>query len=390
MRAHATLPIAALALAELLVWAGLYYLFPALLLRWEGAFGWSRGTLTATFTLSLLIAAASAPLFGRLVDRGHGRQVLAGGAAAGALLLLALTWVESPWAFAVVWACIGLCLGACLYEPTFALVTRAREGAARDIALITLVAGFAGTLGFPAAAVLSDLGDWRFAAYAFAAAILVVAVPLFWWAAGRLGSGGASAPKVTRPVRGHLRTLHFWLLAASFPALALCHGIVIAHLLPILDERGVAQATALAAIAAIGPMQVVGRVLLLAVARRASSRALALSAFAAMAAAPLLLAVGGTSALLLFLFAGLQGMAMGATTILRPAIAADLLGRGAFGTLSGTLAVPYLAAAALAPMIGTVLWSVGGYDLVLVAMAALVALGAAAFLGALRRASGSG
>ena len=34
-----------LAIAQTLVWAGLYYLFPALLLRWEESFGWSKADL---------------------------------------------------------------------------------------------------------------------------------------------------------------------------------------------------------------------------------------------------------------------------------------------------------------------------------------------------------
>ena len=62
-----------LALGETLVWAGLFYSFPALLPHWERDLGWSKTTLSGAFTLALVASAAAAPFAGRLVDRGRGR-----------------------------------------------------------------------------------------------------------------------------------------------------------------------------------------------------------------------------------------------------------------------------------------------------------------------------
>ena len=40
-----------LAVAQMLIWAATFYSFPALLLRWETAFGWGREELTGAITL---------------------------------------------------------------------------------------------------------------------------------------------------------------------------------------------------------------------------------------------------------------------------------------------------------------------------------------------------
>ena len=66
-----------LAIAETIVWAGMYYLFPALLSYWEAYYGWGKTDLAIAFSLALIVSALLAPVAGRLIDQGHGR-VLAG------------------------------------------------------------------------------------------------------------------------------------------------------------------------------------------------------------------------------------------------------------------------------------------------------------------------
>ena len=83
-----------LALAETIVWAGMFYSFPALLLVWERDLGWSKTELSGAFTLALALSALLAPVAGRLIDRSLGHLVLTGSAALGAasLALLASTY----------------------------------------------------------------------------------------------------------------------------------------------------------------------------------------------------------------------------------------------------------------------------------------------------------
>src|SRR3546814_4931259 len=97
-----------LASAQTIVWAWLFYSFPALILRWETDFGWAKAELTGAVTLSIALSAVFSPLAGRLIDRGLGRQVLAGGALAGGLCIGLVGLVQSLWQFYALWCLIGV------------------------------------------------------------------------------------------------------------------------------------------------------------------------------------------------------------------------------------------------------------------------------------------
>ena len=74
------------------------------------------------------------------------------------------------------------------------------------------------------------------------------------------------------------------------------------------------------------------------------------------------------------------------TSITRPVVTANLLGRSGFGAISGAMAVPFMAATALSPFLGSLIWSLGGYDVVIGVMLTTVVAGFLAFVLALRTA----
>ena len=354
-----------LAVAETLVWAGLYYIFPALLPHWEMEFAWSKTELAVAFTSALLLSAAAAPLTGRLIDRGYGRAVLSISAVAGGLLLACSTLVNQLWQFYLVWCGIGICLAGCLYEPCFAYLVRLfGTDAKRAITVVTLVAGFAGTVSFPTTHLLSQWLGWRAAALCFAAAICCIAAPLMW-----LSGRGRQVTRTKKPARGSIvavmRLPVFWLLALSFFLISFHHGALITHLLLLLGERGVMEHTAVLAASMIGPMQVVGRLVMLSLERKVSVVVVCGSTFVALIASASVLHIAGTSTTLILCFVLLQGAGYGVTSITRPVITVSFLGRENFGAISGFQAVAYVGGTAIAPTIAALLWEYGGYDLVL-------------------------
>ena len=191
-----------LGIAQTLVWAGMFYVFPALLLRWEAALGWSRAELTGAITVALLLSALASPLAGRLIDAGRGPVMLAGATLLGGLCLIGLSVVTEAWQFYLVWALLGVMMGGSLYDPCFALLTRARGAEAkRSIIQITLMAGFASTISFPAAHALADAYDWRVAVRIFAVVVILVG----GWACTRVereSAQGTEPPAFS--VRGRL------------------------------------------------------------------------------------------------------------------------------------------------------------------------------------------
>lgn len=386
--------VAMIAVAETLVWAGLYYSFPALIEQWRLETGWGLPQITGALTVSLLVSSAMAPLVGRLIDDGFGPALMTAATALGGATMLLLSQAQTLWQFYFLWIVLGVAIAGSLYEPCFALITRAEgRNATKSIVPISLVAGFAGTISFPLGHVMADIGGWRLAVTVYGAIVLLVAVPAMWFSTRhfeqgtrmrRPPSGEAGARAADR--RAHLSKPVFWLLAAAFALLVMNHGIVINHILPLLGERGFSETTAVIVAAAIGPMQVVGRIAMMMAQRRVSLPVITLCCFAGIALATVMLIGSAFLPVLVALFVLLQGASHGVTSIARPAITRELLGEKNFGAISGSLALPYMASVALAPTVGSLLWLAGGYQLVLVVILAAAIAGGIACLAAIRRA----
>jgi len=378
-------PILLLAVAQMLIWACIYYSFPALLLHWEQALGWSRADLTAAITLAVFVSAFCSPLYGRLIDAGKGALMMTAATVLGGCCLMLLTQVEYRWQFYLIWGLIGACMSGSLYEPCFALITRARgEQARRSIIFVTLVAGFAGTVSFPVAHSLASAFGWRSAVMFFGATAILLVAPMMWLGANGVERSGAHRhlenPHLSRAERSFLQSPVFWCLALGFGLGAVMHGITLHHLLPILDEREIHPEVAVIAISFIGPMQVAGRLAMMAAERRVSNHGIAITCFVLMALSILLLIGAATTPVLLIGFVILFGGAYGMVSIIRPVIARELLGEHGFGAKSGALALVYLAGSASAPFVGSLGWSWGGYRLVLPSLMVLAILGLGLYL----------
>jgi MFS family permease len=162
-----------------------------------------------------------------------------------------------------------------------------------------------------------------------------------------------------------LRRATFWLLAISFAMIALEHGVLLTHLLPLLDERGIHGETAILAASMIGPMQVAGRLAMMAAERHVSFLGIAAVSYVALGIAAFALLGTSTTPALLVGFVLFQGAGYGVTSIVRPVVTADFLGRTNFGVISGLLALPFITATAAAPTVAALVWKWGGYDRVI-------------------------
>jgi MFS family permease len=379
------------AVAETVVWAAFYYAFPALLTEWERDLGWSKMELSSAFTTALVLSALLAPVAGRLIDLGYAFRVYLGCALLGAVMLALLSFVREFWQFFAVWIGIGLAMSGALYEACFAIITRAAgQHSKQAITRITLVAGLAGTVSFPAAHTLSDLLGWRSAIQIFAGAVVIIAVPLIWYgcraAKDQLRALKSDKQDNPAPSQNVLRSGVFWFLAISFTAISIDHGMLLTHFLPIMDDRGMSPDIAVFAASMIGPMQVTGRIVMIMAERRVSIFGIAIGCFLSIIVAGGAL-LGATGLLpLIFMFVILHGAGYGVTSIVRPVITAELLGRKNFGTISGMLAVPFMFGAACAPTFSALVWSYGGYDMVIKLTMFISAVGLLALLAARRSA----
>ena len=378
-----------LAIAETIVWASMYYAFPALLPVWERDLGWSKTELSFAFTLSLVVSASLVPVAGRLIDRGLARTVFTSGAVLGTVLLALLSTVTEPWQFYCVWVGLGVAMSGCLYEACFAVLVRSTgDRARRAITIVSIAAGFAGTVAFPSAHLLAGALGWRGAVLVFAAVAGAVAVPLIWSACRRAEAQAtmhapdpsASAVQALTVIRSPV----FWMLAIAVFLAALDHGMLISHVLPILDDRGLDAGLAVTAASFIGPMQVAGRVALMASDRLATPAAASVGCFAMMAVAGVCLLNAGAAPALVIGFVVLQGAGIGIASVMRPVVTAELLGRKNFGVVSGLIGLMHMSGYAIGPSVSALIWASGSYDRVILLAIAAAGLAIAALLAAWR------
>jgi len=271
-------------------------------------------------------------------------------------------------------------LAGCLYEPCFALITRVHGlSAKKAITAVTLVAGFASTLSFPAAHIISNHYGWEVTTQVFAVVVAIGAAPLLWIGARRLESSfSQTEDNISNSLHTDASSSHFarspvfWLLALAFALTAVVHGATLNHMLPLLSERGIAASVAVTTVSFIGPMQVAGRILIAVLGERLSNHKTVMLVFGAMAGSIICLLAAQWLPLLLFIFVPLFGGGYGILSIIRPVIARELLGGAAFGAKSGLLAFIYLVGAGSAPWLGSLLWRIGGYPLMLVALLSMI------------------
>lgn len=367
-------------MAETLFWAAYYYSFPALLPAWEADLGWSRSEIAGAFTAALVITGVLAPQTGRLIDRGHARTTFIGAGIAGAVLLIMLMFVDQLWQFWAIWLALGVVNAACLYEACFAIITvTLGSQAKRAITVTTLYAGFAGTISFPAAFVLTEALGWRGAVTAFGVIMLAVAIPLallgFRWMEAHRAPAADTPPSKGTEAAAALRNPVFWYIAIGFATIGVVHGMVISHIRPILDDRGISMAVAVFIASMFGPMQVLGRVLMVTVARHLSTIVQGIICFCGIAFGLALLYLARIEPWLALVFVIPYGTTYGIVSIVRPVLAAEYLGRAGFGVISGMLGAPYVLGFAAGPALAAVIWSRVGYDPVIALAFGLAVLG---------------
>lgn len=368
--------------AQTLAWASSYYL-PAMLARPMAAdLGVAEPTVFAAFSAALVVSAFIGPHSGRRIDRWGGRPVLMATSGVFALGLALLATAQGPVGLFAAWLVMGLAMGSGLYEAAFASLVRLYgQGARNAITGITLIAGFASTVGWPLSAALEHAWGWRGACWAWAGLHLLVGLPL-----NAMLPRATAAPAVPRPVPSTpaaaaavatteppLRTAA--LLAWVFAVTWFISTAMAAHLPHLLEAMGSTPTAVVAIGALIGPAQVAGRLLEFGVLRRLHPLLSARLAALMHPVGAALLALAGAP--LAAVFALLHGAGNGILTIAKGTLPLALFGPAGYGHRQGLLMLPARLGQALSPwLFGLLLARLGPAVLWLSAGLALTALAA--------------
>jgi MFS family permease len=343
-----SLVVATLGITQTLAWGSTYYL-PAVFANPISAdLKLSHEWFFGIFSAALLLSGVLGPIAGRTIDKHGGRDVLAATNLVFAAGLVLLSLSHGVVGLALGWIVIGAGMGFGLYEAAFATVTGLYGRDARNaITGITLFAGFASTVGWPASAFFIATFGWRGACLAWAVLHLALGLPL-----NRLLVPKSSAPAAI-PLRADVEDTGVpWamiVLAAVFGATWFVSTALAAHLPRLLGALGASPAAAVFASSLVGPAQVAARVLEFTVLRRVSPM---ISARLATALHPIgAVLLGSFGAAVAVPFVLLHGGGNGLLTIARGTLPLALFGPVGYGLRTGLMAAPARILQGAAPLL---------------------------------------
>ena len=382
-----------LSIGQLISWGLVYYTFPLFIAPMEQELGWSRSSMFGALSAGLLVAGLCSIPVGAWIDRGHGRVLMTGGSLLAAALLFVWSRVDSLPVFYALWIGLGAAQAVILYEPAFAVITRVYGPRYKQaILLMTFLGALTSTFGIPFALFLFERIGSSPALELLAAVNLATAFLVHWLFVPGPTEKPVPIAEATPPVEGGpkksplaaaVRVPAFWGLVVAFAGYGLAFSAMSFHLIPLLDDRGVPIAVTMAIIALIGPMQVVGRVLLMVGQRHVTTIQLGAGIYFAFPIAMAMLATGISDVYGLILFAIVYGVANGLITILRGMAVPEFIGPEGYGVVSGALTMPTNVMRAVGPLIASLAWGAfGGYTPVLWGLAGIMLIAAAGFAAA--------
>jgi len=369
-------------------WGVLYFMYSVLLVPLAQAFDEPRWLVAGAFSLGLLVSAITAPAIGRLADRGHGPAVIQAGGLCAAVLLVVWAAVPHIVTTYLVWALLGVCMSAILYEPVFAIVGRAFSDAndrMRAIATVTVMGGLASSIFLPGTAALVTWWGWRGAVMAIAGLMALATIVV-----GRIAFSDHewSASTIRDSLRGNhvegdasveLHELNR--LVVVFAVSALVNSAIATNLVAALIEGGFAPTLAATVAGLFGWMQLPGRLLMTSPRFTPSPIGLVVFSFA--------LQVAGLMALMFHSHAALVGGVLvfaagaGLTTLARPYWVLQKYGAQHAGFANGVISRAQQLARAAGPVSAAALAESRGYGLVFALLSGLLVF--ASFVSVQRR-----
>ncbi len=345
-------------------WGMLYYGFSVLLVPMVDELHSTRAVVAGAFSVGLLVMALVAPQIGRWVDRDHAPRVMRVGAWIAVGGALAASQVPGVVSLYVVWAILGLAMASLFYEPALGLVIRTVKidsERLRALASVTVIAGLASTIFLPVMAFTVQRIGWRSTEIAIAVVVVVASASLQHYVLPSFQAEPAHAPAaaagaLTVRVR---RPAAFAVLAVVF-VLSMLGGMALTTILiPVVVERGQSPTTAATVLAALGVMQLPGRIWMLRGGRASSIRGLLALQLGLQTIGMALVAVNGwigLTAIGVACFGGGSGL----HTLARPWALQSIYGVSEAGRVNGVMARYEGFARAGGPVLAALLYGQAG------------------------------
>lgn len=339
--------MAAFALTQIVGYGVLFYAFGVFIAPIAEELHTSTTAVTGALTVCIMVSALASVPVGRWLDRHGGRALMTAGSVLGTAGVLAWSEVDTIWQLYAVFVLIGLSHAAVLYDAAFTVVVKqvAKNQRARSILVITVVAGFAGTVFIPLAGWLGQTVGWRDGLLVLATIHGALTIGPHFFAVPR--KTGLDLEVARAPV---VRDGVFWLLAVAFTSISGAIFAVAVHLVGYLRELGHPIGVAATVTGLVGVMSVTGRLVMTGLTARLRTATVVSVLYLAQALAIVLLPVAGHNLVGAIACVLVFGLGFGITNIAKPLLLAERYGVDGYGAISGLMATPATVAKAMAPL----------------------------------------
>ena len=335
------------------------------IIPFETEFGWERTQISACLTLLVAATAISLPFIGRFVDKYGSRLILFPSLVIFALCLAAIpTFVSELWQLTLIFLLIGT-IAAGTNSVPYMPVLSAWFFKYRGLAIGISIAGIG--LGYAYVPLLLqyliDNAGWRYGYYALSGIVIFIAFPLVYFFLKESpadmglkpdGETTGEAPEATKKdvgleVKEILRHREFWMLVAIFIVLSFVLNGMLAHLVPMLSDRGMDTGIAAAVAATAGITVFFSRILIGFLIDRFFAPYVAMVFFSLSAVGMVVFALGAVDAMA-FIGAICVGLSLGAEVDLLAYLTGRYFGLKSFGTTYGLLFSAVLTGTAIGPL----------------------------------------
>jgi MFS family permease len=251
--------------------------------------------------------------------------------------------------------------GFVLYDAAFTTIVQSGIGGSQNmIMFLTLLAGFASTISWPATSALDSMIGWRWTFVFFAALNLCVCFPVHYWVSRRFGRPGKpvhvphAVPVIDEHAASHKaldaktsRRLMI-MVTAGFAISGVTLSAVLSQMVPMLKALGMGSMSLLVS-TLFGPSQVAMRGIQIFFGKYSTPLAMTIVALVFLPLGLLILAVTAPSLTGAIMFAVLVGLASGLKSIVQGTLPLAVFGRKGYGSRIGIMSGVRYVAAALAP-----------------------------------------
>lgn len=310
--------------------------------------GLSRSTATIALMTAMMAVSISAPIVGRLIDRFGVRKIVLPSVVIFSLATMSVgVFANGPISFIALYFFLGLFSSGqapTAYSKVVAGWFKEKRGLALGVVMASIGVGAALVPSFVHTLIASF--GWRGAYIGLGIAVFAIAFPAVVlgvnekneYSGSKVILAGASSKDIWT-------SAEFWRMGVIFSLIGLVATGCIAHLIPMMTDRGISSADAVKIASMAGAAVILGRVCVGFLLDRFNDRSVTIAILILMIAGAILLAVAPTSGVIIG--AVIMGVGLGAEVDMLGYMLARRYGMRSFGEAHGALFAMFTASSGI-------------------------------------------